>query len=125
MKKSTVTEIKNDPPKIEVSFSVQPKGQPLQSWVDESQELPVEIKDKYNSLVGNGLAKVTTSIQFNVKNFGQGVSGFCSVTLTCNQDANTIDEAMNMATQVANDYAEQATNLANQNMAKFLTEGKN
>lgn len=117
-------EIKLDPPKIEISFTLQEKNKPLQSWTDESQGLPMNAVDKYHALVGNGLAKVTSSIQFNVKSFGQGVSGFCSVTLTCNQDKDTIDEAMSMATQVANDYAEQATNLANQNMSKFLTEGK-
>jgi hypothetical protein len=72
-----------------------------------SEEVPKEIMDAYEQVVGNGLARVTVSADMSLKDYGNGASSMCSVTLTCNQDEQTIQRAVGLAAGLANYYAKQ------------------
>lgn len=58
-------------------------------------------------LVGDGKAGVTASCSLSHKSFGTGGDVFVSVSLTCNQDENSIAAAVYHAKTFANYYAEQ------------------
>ena len=53
--------------------------------------------DEATELIGDGEARVTVSSDRADKYMGTGTSVFCSVTLTCNQDIETIAEAQALA----------------------------
>jgi hypothetical protein len=74
---------------------------------DYQGEVPKELMDAYERIVGNGLAKVTIGADMAVKDFGTGATGSCFVTLTCNQDEKTIDEAARLAGELARAYAQE------------------
>ena len=66
-------------------------------------------------IIGNGLARVTVSADFGIKDFGTGASAMCSVSLTCNQDVTTIERAAKIAGDLARDLAqEQRQNAENE-----------
>lgn len=64
-----------------------------------------EQKDRYKSLVGDGLAKVTVGRDLGEKDFGNGGGVFVNVTLTCDQSEGMVQHAIALAHEIANNYA--------------------
>lgn len=70
-----------------------------------SGEVPKEVMDAYQQLIGDGKARVAVSADFAVKDFGTGAGASVTVSLSCNQDQQTINAAINLAAQTAQQAA--------------------
>lgn len=79
-------------------------------------DLPEEYMDKYEKLVGNGQAKVTVSADMSLKEFGKGTSAMVSVTLTCNQDEETITKAIDLGGLIVRPYCKEQQKLAEEEL---------
>ena len=71
----------------------------------EPREIPRSIMDEIAKIAGDGKARVTVSSDFGIKEYGNGTSAMCSVSLTCNQDETSIDKAIGIAGDLARSYA--------------------
>ena len=76
---------------------------------EEDVDMP---RDKLAALVGDGLAKVTCSLELSDKNFGNGFGAHVSVTLTCNQEEEDVDRAADLASVLVSRYAVDAVQVA-------------
>jgi hypothetical protein len=83
-------------PKISGGMSIEIKGQPPIHYT-YAGEVPKEVMDVYEQIVGNSLAKVSVSADMGIKDFGTGASSMVSISLTCNQDSKTIEKAVELA----------------------------
>lgn len=61
--------------------------------------------DQYQQLIGDANASVSVSTDMGVKKFGSGASAMVTVSLTCNQDQQTIARAIDLAAQTGRYYA--------------------
>lgn len=62
-------------------------------------------QDRYKSLVGDGLSKVTVGKDLGEKDFGSGGGVIVSVTLTCDQSEQAVTLAIALAYEVADNHA--------------------
>lgn len=69
-------------------------------------------RDELEDLIGDGNARVTISLGLKDADFGNGFEAFCSVTLTCNQDARSIREAADLAQDIVDERLEPAFDAA-------------
>ena len=69
-----------------------------------------EAVDALKKLVGDSNTKVTVGRDFAKKTYGNGGSLLVSVSLTCNQDENTIAEAIQKAYAVVSHFGDYYTN---------------
>lgn len=63
-------------------------------------EKPKELMDIYAQLIGDANAGISVSTDMSFKIFGSGASGMVTVSLTCNQDQQTMLTAMDLASQM-------------------------
>lgn len=56
-------------------------------------EIPTEVLMDVSQIIGDGLAKVSMTMEKSDKQYGNGVGVSVSVTLTCNQDTQSIENA--------------------------------
>lgn len=68
-------------------------------------EVPKELMDAYQELIGDGKARVAVSAGVGIKDFGTGADASVTVSLTCNQDQQTINKAIGLAAQTAQQAA--------------------
>lgn len=102
-------------PKVVVSATYSPRKGEEYTAQDPNPNIPKEVMDEIQQIIGNGLARVTVSADFGIKDFGTGASAMCSVSLTCNQDTQTIERAAKIAGDLARDLAqEQRQNAENE-----------
>jgi hypothetical protein len=73
----------------------------------ESHQIERRVMDEIQKLVGDGKARITVSADFGVKEYGTGAGAMCSVSLTCNQDLKTIEQAAKLAGDLARDIAQE------------------
>lgn len=64
-------------------------------------------QDYYKAVVGDGLARVSVGRDMSEMDFGSGGKVFVSVSLVCNQDAQTINYAVGLAASIADYQVEQ------------------
>lgn len=69
-------------------------------------EMPVDLHE----IAGDGKAKITLSYDLSNKSYGNGASVMCSLSLTVNQDAETISHAFLLARAVCSEEATRALN---------------
>jgi hypothetical protein len=81
-------------------------------------ELQGKYMDQYKKIVGDGLAKVTVSADMSLKEYGNGASAMVSVSLTCNQDKETIETAIDIAGFIAREYCVEQQRWAEKDLAK-------
>ena len=98
-------------PKYSASFALNIKGKNPQNYLFQG-EVPERLMDDFKNIIGDGNAKVNVSVDMGIKDFGTGASAMCSVSLTCNQDYETIQKAISLASAVAKDSALQQRDLA-------------
>jgi hypothetical protein len=109
-------------PKVTVSTEVTNKAS---GTITTAQyQIPLEdipYMDEIKKLIGDGLAKVTVSADFGIKDFGTGASAMCSVSLTCDQSAQVIEEAARIAGEMARDIAQEQRARAEQELEAIVT----
>ena len=93
------------------------------SYIRNTSEIPKELMDSYQQILGDGKARVTVSADMGTKEYGRGVSVMVSVSLSCNQDGQTIANAIAMAGNFARGYLTQQHQAAEQEYQKTLAPG--
>lgn len=91
-------------PKFTSSYSVKLEGKPEETFTYEG-DVPESIMDAYRKIAGDGLAKVSVSMDISMKDYGSGGSAMAAVTLTCGQSEDEIREAQEMARSLASEFA--------------------
>jgi hypothetical protein len=109
-----------DLPKMTAGIIVSVKDHPDVHF-NYTGEVPKEIMDEFEKIVGNGQAKVSVAVDLSIKDFGTGASAMCSVSLSCNQDQQTIDRAAALAAWAAKRFAVQYRVEAEQEIQNILT----
>lgn len=84
--------------------------------------VPEEIMDAYEQVVGNGLARITVGADMSVKDYGTGASAMVSISLACNQDGKTIDKAVELAGELARNYAKEQRALAEKELESLVQD---
>ena len=69
-------------------------------------------EDEAEDLLGNAQARVTVSAERAAKYMGAGSSVFCSVSLACNQDLQSIRQARELAIALSQEYLPEMLEMA-------------
>ena len=64
--------------------------------------------DEIKKLVGDGEARVSVSTKLDDKDYGSGFGTFVTVSLTCDQNSDSLDDAFVIANALSSEYADQA-----------------
>ena len=113
--------VTRDLPKITGGMTLDIKGSPPINYTF-SGDVPKEVMDAYEAVVGNGLARVSVSADMGIKDFGTGASAMVTISLTCNQDQATIDKAVELAAELARGYAMENRQRAENELAPILEQ---
>ena len=109
-------------PKFSAGMSLELKGQPAIHYTF-TEDPPKELMDAYEQVAGNGLARVTVSTDMGIKDFGTGAGSMVTISLTCNQDQQTLQTAVGLAGQMARWYTKENRQLA-ENELNVIVEQK-
>lgn len=93
-------------PRFSVNCKIEADGIPETTFVFEGEK-PRELMDQYQQLVGDGMASVSVSTDMAVKKFGSGASAMVTISLSCNQDQQTLQRAVGLAADMGRFYAKQ------------------
>ena len=110
-------------PKITAGMTLEVKGHPAINYTF-SGDLPKEVMDAYEQVVGNGLARVSVSADMGIKDFGTGASAMVSISLTCNQDGATIEKAVGLASELARGFTMENRQRAENELAPIIEQKK-
>jgi len=88
----------------------------------DTDEVPMSIQDAYVRVAGDGKARVSVTVDVGIKDFGTGVSSSCTVSLSCNQDQGTIQEAAQLAGDFARDFAKENRERADIELRQLMEE---
>jgi cyclopropane fatty-acyl-phospholipid synthase-like methyltransferase len=116
-------EVISEFPKFSASMTVEVKGLPTVHLTSED-DVPKELMDEYQQIVGNALSKVSVSADMAIKDFGTGAGSMCTVTLTCGQDGVTLQRALVLAGQVARWYAKENRTVAEAELNTIIEQKK-
>lgn len=119
----SVQEIDYIYPKFSIGLCIYLKDSPDIHYTYEGG-VPQEIIDQFQQIVGNGLARVSITVPMDLKDFGNGAGAHVSVSLSCNQDQNTIHQAHNLALQAALHYTKCDLAQALQEFDQILAQHK-
>ena len=81
-------------------------------------DLPENYMDMYKKLLGDSNARISVSADMALKEFGSGAGAMVTVTLSCNQDAETIEQAIDLAGKLAREYCVEHQKQAEQELMK-------
>jgi hypothetical protein len=70
-------------------------------------EVPVEVENYAKSVIGDGQARVAVSADMSVKDFGNGCSASVTLSISCNQDDQTINHVVQALGNWTKAYARQ------------------
>lgn len=87
-------------------------------------EVPKEVMDAYQEVIGNGLARVSVSADMGIKDFGTGASAMVSISLTCGQDEQTLARAVYLAGNLARHFAHQNRQAAETELMGVIAQKK-
>jgi hypothetical protein len=87
-----------------------------------TEEFPLADLDKFRAIIGDGRARVSVTADVGIKDFGTGASSSCTIVLTCNQDAQTINQAATLAAEAARHYAHSNRQLAEDELRMALEQ---
>lgn len=104
-------------------MTLEVKGHPAVHYTF-TDEPPKEVMDAYEQVVGNGLAKVAVSTDMGIKDFGTGAGSMVTVSLTCNQDQQTMQTALSLAGQIARWYVKENRQLAENELNAIIEQKK-
>jgi hypothetical protein len=69
-------------------------------------------RDKLSALIGDGNARVACSFELADKDFGNGFSAHCTVSLACNQTERDVEDAADLASSLAARFTTEAVDTA-------------
>lgn len=110
-------------PKFSAMAKITKEGQPDVHFTFTG-EVPQNIMDNFQQIIGDGKSRVSVSVDMGIKEFGTGASGMVTVSLTCNQDEQTVARAVQLAGSAAKWYAANYRNEAEQEVNKILEDRK-
>lgn len=111
-------------PKFQAWATVTREGQPDNHFTFTG-EVPQQIMDSFQQVLGDSKARVSVSVDMGIKEFGTGASGMVTVSLSCGQDQNTIQQAISLAGGAAKWYANHWRGEAEQEVNRLVQERKN
>ena len=114
-------EVREDLPKFVAMMVIRAPGMDPITYTFEDLP-PKEVMDEYQQLLGDCHARVTVSADMSLKDFGNGVSSMCTVSLTCNQDGNTIQRALGLAGHIARWYTKENRKLADDELKAVVAQ---
>lgn len=82
-----------------------PGGEPIHDIYEGDAIMSQAQQDRFQALVGNGLAKVTVGRELSEKDYGNGGGVIVNVTITCDQNEHSIRAAAALAHEVADTHA--------------------
>lgn len=121
-----MTHLHSHIPKVSggLSFSVNDKSSGTkENWNQSFQledRIPRNIMDEIKQLLGDGNAKVTVGADFGISDYGTGAKASAFVSLTCNQDTQTIERAAQIAGDLARDIAQEQRQRAENELQALL-----
>jgi hypothetical protein len=110
-------------PKFSAGMSLSQEKQPDIHFTFK-EEVPKDIMDRFQQLVGNALARVSVSKDMGIKDFGTGASAMVTVSLTCNQDETTVAQAAELAAGAAGYYVNKFRSEAEGELQHLLEQRK-
>lgn len=110
-------------PRFSASMSLEVKGQPAIHYTFK-EDPPKELMDAYEQVAGNGLARVTVSTDMGIKEFGTGAGSMVTISLACNQDQQTMQNALNLAGQMGRWFAKENRQLAENELNVIIEQKK-
>lgn len=116
-------EIHRELPRYSASMTIHLKGHP-DTHLTFTEEPPKDIMDAYEQVVGNGLAKVSVSTDMGIKDFGTGAGSMVTISLSCNQDQQTMQNALSLAGQMGRWYAKENRQLAENELNTIIEQKK-
>lgn len=69
-------------------------------------------RDQLQALIGDAGARVTCTFELADKDYGNGFSAHCTVSLTCNQEGRDVEEAAELASGLAARFTAEALETA-------------
>lgn len=78
--------------------------------------------DQYQEIIGDGKARVGVTTDFAVKDFGNGISTMVSITLSCNQDQQTLQRGLELAAAMGRHYVKIYAKTAEEEYKQMLAE---
>lgn len=78
--------------------------------------------DEIKALIGDANARISVSADFGIKDYGTGASAMCTVSLTCNQDTQTMERTAQIAGELARGYAQEQRQLAENELTQILAQ---
>ena len=106
----------------EVRGSIDVPGSPTRFFqVDISASEVGLSDDQVAALIGDGAARLTVSLDMADKNFGSGFGAHVSVSLTTNQDEDSLRQAHAIATGISEEFLLESFNVAKDLALKHLT----
>lgn len=82
-------------------------------------EVPKEMADYSQQVMGNGQARVAMTADMSFKDYGNGVSVSVTLSLSCNQDDQTINQVVGMLGTWSREYCKQQLAIAQDEYAKM------
>lgn len=76
--------------------------------------------DEYQKIRGDGSARVSVGTDMSSKDYGTGAGAMVSVTLSCNQDKDSIERAIELAGSLARAYCTEQRQLAEAEFQKEM-----
>lgn len=110
---------------VNVRISENNNGVTTQQNLTFNGEKPKELMDSFKNVIGDGQASVSVSTDISLKSFGNGVSAMVSVSLTCDQSVEGINQAAVLAAQAARHFAKQFQSEAEMDLkSTMLAQGR-
>lgn len=75
-------------------------------------DVPMEVQDYAKQVLGDGNARMSVSADYGMKSFGNGAGGGVTVSMSCNQDVQTMANVHQFISQWAVKLARQHTEAA-------------
>ncbi len=98
-------------PKMTGSFEIVLDGKIVSSGIHDGS-IPEEIMGYSDEVMGNGAARVAVTADVSMKDYGNGVSASVTLSISCNQDDQTIANVAGTLGQWARAFAQQNFNQA-------------
>ncbi len=118
-------EIDTREPRFSITCQLEAKGIQPVTFV-YTGERPKELMDAYSQLIGDAHAGISVSTDLSLKKFGSGASGMVTISLTCNQDQNTMMAALELAAQMGRWFAKKHQGEAEAEFRNLLlSQGRN
>lgn len=64
-------------------------------------EVPMDVQDYAKQVLGDGNARMSATADYGMKNFGSGAGGGITISMSCNQDLNTMQAVQQFISQWA------------------------